>query len=145
MVFTSERIFSLSVVFTSSLFLDLLNDPCLESLLTSDDASTENLRSAIFQCVDVLTADALEKYPNTPMILFNAIFVEMGLVKSEDKKHKPVDDVRGLTVVLGHICQQPYFPKFIKAVVRSIVAKDSKVWSNNAAMLRSQLLQLLYA
>ena len=99
----------------------------------------------MFQCVDVLAADALEKYPNTPMIVFNAILVEMGLVKSEDKKHRPVEDVRGLTVVLGHVCQQPYFPKFIKSVVRSIVAKDNKVWAHNASVLRSQLLQLLYA
>ena len=123
----------------------MLHDSCLESLLTNDDSSSENLRCAVFQCVDVLAADALDKYPNTPMIVLNAILVEMGLLKSEDKKHKPVDDIRGLTVILGHMCQQPYFPKFVKTVVRGVVAKDNKVWVKNVAVLRTQLLQLLYA
>ena len=125
-------------------FTGLLNEACLESIHSSTEAGVENLRSAVFQCVDILAADALDKYPNTPMIVLNSVLVEMGLIKSEDKKHQAVDDIRGLAVVLGHMCQQPYFPKFIKSVIRSIVVKDDKKWNENAATLRSQLLHILY-
>lgn len=78
------------------------------------------------------------------MIVLNAILVDMGLLKSEDKNHVPEDDIRGLTVILGHVCQQPYFPRFVKSVVRSVVARDNKAWIGKS-LLRSQLLQVLYS
>ena len=132
-------------MFTVLHFAGLLPEDCLESIFPSTVSAVENLRKAVFQCVDVLLRDAFDKYPNTPMIVINAILVEMGLVKSEDKTFKAVDDLRGLIVIMGHVCQQSFFPKFIKSVIRSIVAKENKVWTRSSAVLRSQLLQILYA
>nr|XP_026690179.1 ran GTPase-activating protein 1-like [Ciona intestinalis] len=122
----------------------LLNEKCLDHITTCSDADAQELRSAVFQAVDILLRDAFQKYPNTPMLVINPFLVRMGLLKSEDKKFHAPFDIRPMVVTLGHACQQAYFPTFTRRLVRSVVAKESKVWNNKSIQLRPQLLQILY-
>ena len=78
------------------------------------------------------------------MLVINPILVHMGLVKSEDKKFKPLEDFRSVVVCLGHACKEDFFPKHIKQIIRSIVSKDQDKW-RNCSSIRSQFLQLLYS
>ncbi|XP_026690179.2 ran GTPase-activating protein 1-like [Ciona intestinalis] len=122
----------------------LLNEKCLHHITTCTDSDAQELRSAVFQGVDILLSDAFQKYPNTPMLVINPFLVRMGLLKSEDKKFHAPFDIRPMVVTLGHACQQAYFPTFTRRLVRGVVAKESKVWNNKSIHLRSQLLQILY-
>merc|ERR1711881_96608 len=121
----------------------ILSEDCLESILSCSSAKGESLRAAVFQCTNAILSTAFEMYPNTSMLVVNPILVHMGLVKSEDKKFKPLEDLRPAAVCLGYACKQGYFPKHIKQIIRSIVTKDQDKW-RNCNSLRSQFLQLLY-
>nr|CAB3265428.1 ran GTPase-activating protein 1-like [Phallusia mammillata] len=123
---------------------NLLTEDCVSNILSCEKPSAENLRVSVFECIDVLMAEAFDKYPNTPMLVINPLLVRMGLIKSEDKKFKSPSDIRAQAVVLGHICQQAYFPQFVKKIIRGVVTKDSEPWEISP-ILRSQLLQLLFA
>lgn len=127
-----------------SFFAGLLNDDCLESLRSCSKAPAEGLRAAVFTCVDVLLAEAFDKYPNTPMLVINPLLVRAGLIKSEDKAAKAPADIRDMVVVLAHACQQAYFPRYTKAVVRGVVTKENVAW-DKCPLLRTQLLQVLYS
>ncbi|XP_076802519.1 ran GTPase-activating protein 1-like [Clavelina lepadiformis] len=123
---------------------ELLKEDCIENMISCKNPQAEKLRSCVFECIDVLIADAFEKYPNTPMLVVNPLLVKMGLIKSESKKDKPVGKMQAMVVILGHICQQAYFPKFLKSIVRSLVAKENHRW-DQSPFLRTQLMQILYA
>lgn len=122
----------------------LLPVDCLDSsgAGTPSSAATKN---KILACYDVLLKDALDKYPNTPMLVVNPLFVAMGLIKGEEKRKivQPLTDVRANALAIGHICKQSYFPAHLRKTVRSLIAKDNGIWEKHPDC-RSRLMQQFY-
>jgi len=116
--------------------------------LVSVDGSLEgnSVVQKIFACYDVLLRDAFEKYPNTPMMVINPLFVAMALIKNEEKKQLHSDcDVRKSVIAIKHICCQKYLRQFehVRDVIKSLVGNNNNVVWSKYSNFRNNLMLVL--
>ncbi|KAH9489033.1 Ran GTPase-activating protein 1 [Bulinus truncatus] len=96
------------------------------------------------ECADKLLQNLFNQDPNAAPKVANAILVNIGLLKGEDKKYKPPANIAGALMVLDHIVRQSYFPKLARDIIQIFVSKPSPILEK-IPEARHKLLQTLYA
>jgi len=118
-----------------------------EALVSVDDSLEGNsVVQKIFACYDVLLIDAFEKYPNTPMMVINPLFVAMALIKNEEEKQLHSDcDVRKSVIAIKHICRQKYLRQFehVRDVIKCLVGNSNNVIWSKYSNFRNNLMLVL--
>ncbi|XP_074661633.1 ran GTPase-activating protein 1-like isoform X2 [Tubulanus polymorphus] len=118
------------------------------SVATDDDS--EATRAAT-RCFDALVSRLLrstddstgESAKNNAVMSFaNALLVQIGLLKSEDKTHRPLVDISGVLITLEHAVRQDYFPRSVTEILRVFVGRPHPQLET-AGAARDKLLQTL--
>ncbi|XP_041356902.1 ran GTPase-activating protein 1-like [Gigantopelta aegis] len=110
----------------------------ISAVVTKDDEKTKH---AACECADGLFQEIF-KVPENIAIATNALLVQMGIIKGEDKKFKPISDVTGPLLVLEHAVQQSYFPQTAREILLAFVNKPHPRWES-AGNVRCKLLETL--
>ncbi|XP_071087260.1 ran GTPase-activating protein 1-like [Haliotis cracherodii] len=110
------------------------------AVVRQDDDKTKD---AATECADVLLEGVMKrKYASSQVA--NAILVQLGLIKGEDKKFKPMSDISGPLIVLDHVVQQSYFPKLARDILQVFISKPGTQFEK-CSQAQHKLLQTLYA
>lgn len=99
--------------------------------LRSDNESVENVKGCIEALVKVAVQKAVDA--NQLSVLENALFVYMGLIKSEDKKFKPTWPLSGFLVVLDKMLSDGKFhlPRSTMESLKAFFSRPHSVFDIN--------------
>ncbi|KAK6172378.1 hypothetical protein SNE40_016040 [Patella caerulea] len=113
----------------------------ISTVVTETDEKT---KQAANQCADELLEPVLTDSDSSGSLFTNTFLVKLGVIKGEDKKYKPPEDVSGPLLVLTHIIQQEYVSRFSREILQVFISKPHPVF-DKASTARHGLLQTLYA
>ncbi|XP_050415985.1 ran GTPase-activating protein 1 [Patella vulgata] len=113
----------------------------ISTVVTETDKKT---KQAANQCADELLEPVLTDSDSSGSLFTNTFLVKLGVIKGEDKKYKPPEDVSGPLLVLTHIIQQEYVSRFSREILQVFISKPHPVF-DKASTARHELLQTLYA
>ncbi|XP_013775322.1 ran GTPase-activating protein 1-like [Limulus polyphemus] len=104
-----------------------------------------DVKTAAQNCADAVFMAAYQEAgsSSTESVLTNTLLVYLGLIKSEDKKFRPVSDLYGPIVLLEHIVKQGYFKNSSKDVLHLFFSRPNKAL-NACGKVKHSLLQALY-
>ncbi|XP_069131445.1 ran GTPase-activating protein 1-like [Argopecten irradians] len=113
----------------------------VSSVVTTVDTKT---KEAACDCTDKLFEDLLlDSREGAASLFANALLVNMGVLKGEDKKFRPPSSIVGPLTVLEHAVQQTYFPKQSREILSAFVSKPHPLLDKSGPA-RHNLLQTLY-
>ncbi|XP_046569037.1 ran GTPase-activating protein 1-like [Haliotis rubra] len=110
------------------------------AVVRQDDDKTKD---AAVECADALLEGVMKRAYAASQVA-NAILVQLGLIKGEDKKFKPMTDISGALIVLDHVVQQSYFPKQAREILQVFISKPGRQFEK-CSQAQHKLLQTLYA
>lgn len=113
------------------------------SVVTPGDDKT---KAAACECAALILERTLaQSEENVVNLVTNSILVSLGLIKSEDKKYKPPNDITGALIVLEYLVQQSYFPKSAKDMLEIFIGNKGGPLLNATEGSRTATHKLLQA
>ncbi|WAQ98909.1 RAGP1-like protein [Mya arenaria] len=93
----------------------------ISTVVTEGDAKS---LQAVCNCADDILQEVFKSGDdNTGMMMANAYLVYMGILKGEDKKYRPPNDISGPLLVLENIVRQSYFPRSARTIIAAFIDK----------------------
>lgn len=100
-------------------------------------STNNNVHNFIDECCHPLCESGEINY------FINQLLVQTGLIKSEDKKFKPIDQIEGPLLALLYLVRQHYFPKDSRDILITFVSRSNTALDSNID-LRHKLLTSLH-
>ncbi|KAI0234627.1 hypothetical protein LSAT2_015054 [Lamellibrachia satsuma] len=91
-------------------------------IVVPDDKQTSK---AAYECADAIFSTLFQSTDSSHLVgaVANSILVSLGLIKSEDKKFRPVSCPDGVLHVLEHAVRQNYFLKGVRDILHIFIAR----------------------
>jgi len=115
----------------------------IASCVSSSD--NNQVKAKACECVDTILSDVFITAEKNSQLanLSNSILVHFGLIKSEDKSFKPVENLKGPLIVLEHVVKQAYVSRVTKETLQLFLSRPNKA-VDSCGSVKHLLMQSLY-